>query len=804
MSKKRSVKRFLSLLLACLMILNAPLSALAAEELQIVDMEVLADDGLIGSENPVLVSDNTAGGTLEDTFTSEGAATLEEVGDDLFEDDGLVMDDSPQTTEEPQIPVEEEVVESEEAQTETLTEAESEAESEEELLLMEEEVELDSLLLAAGEGEEAKIPADPVTVTVTISNAGSLVMIKKDITVTDYDKDGSLDVDDALYAAHEAAYAGGAAAGYACGTTEYDLSLTKLWGNTSGAFGYWVNDSSCSSLADPIKANDNLVAFIYQDPSTWSDAYARFGAAGYTATEGEALTVSVEKAGWDATENKYAFSAFEGTVLTAYDSERNALSREAYTADGYQVTFQNAGTYYLAASGNESNILVPAVAKVTVEEKAASMVTGIKLNRTASTLVVEGTTKLTATVEPEEACDVTVNWTSSDPAVATVEGGVVTAVAVGNAVITASAGTVSAACDVTVKKRPLFSNIQLYKDSATYNKGEAPLVMDPEFNVDICDGYSVTAPDYLNYLYAVATIAEESKEEYGTEWINFSNNWGGWSGGKPSSDGVAAKEAYYSKGYVSIYFGNDSWHEYVINVNKYSTLKSLAIDGVTDVKFDRDRTNYHAYVDSTAEGVKITPTAFKSTYTITINGKQVNNAEDYILSYDWDKTGKMNADITVSMEGQIPTTYMIELEKKPLNDAPFIMTQPLEADYIVKENTKAMSVVASANGELAYQWYSNTTDSNDGGTPIEGATEATYTPSSDTTGTIYYYCIITNTGKTENNTTVSNTARVTVDPDPTPVAKITTLKKKYLTMSMHICGIQDTFMKLERKHRLFM
>ena len=50
--------------------------------------------------------------------------------------------------------------------------------------------------------------------------------------------------------------------------------------------------------------------------------------------------------------------------------------------------------------------------------------------------------------------------------------------------------------------------------------------------------------------------------------------------------------------------------------------------------------------------------------------------------------------------------------------------------------------VRAAGFDLTYQWYSNTVDSNDGGTPIEGATSETYTFSKNDTE-YYYYCIVT-------------------------------------------------------------
>ena len=86
-------------------------------------------------------------------------------------------------------------------------------------------------------------------------------------------------------------------------------------------------------------------------------------------------------------------------------------------------------------------------------------VTGITLSQTEAAMTVGGETlTLTATVAPDDATDKTVTWTSSDPTVATVANGVVTAVAAGTATITATAtnGTddttddKTATCDVTV------------------------------------------------------------------------------------------------------------------------------------------------------------------------------------------------------------------------------------------------------------------------------------------------------------------------------------------------------------------
>ena len=86
--------------------------------------------------------------------------------------------------------------------------------------------------------------------------------------------------------------------------------------------------------------------------------------------------------------------------------------------------------------------------KVTV---AIKPVTGISLDQTTLSLDQGATATLTATVEPADAGDKTVTWTSSKESVATVNAnGVVTAVGAGSATITAKAGEFEATCAVTV------------------------------------------------------------------------------------------------------------------------------------------------------------------------------------------------------------------------------------------------------------------------------------------------------------------------------------------------------------------
>jgi uncharacterized protein YjdB len=92
--------------------------------------------------------------------------------------------------------------------------------------------------------------------------------------------------------------------------------------------------------------------------------------------------------------------------------------------------------------------------KMTGENSSEEVpVSGLTLNNNTLTLVQGNTAQLTATVFPSNATNNTVTWSSSNPAVATVDSlGKVTAVAEGSATITVKTvvGNYSATCDVTV------------------------------------------------------------------------------------------------------------------------------------------------------------------------------------------------------------------------------------------------------------------------------------------------------------------------------------------------------------------
>ena len=148
------------------------------------------------------------------------------------------------------------------------------------------------------------------------------------------------------------------------------------------------------------------------------------------------------------------------TILTATVLPETTTNKSvAWTSSNEAVATVDANGVVTAIAVGEAVITatttdgsnLSATCKVTV---VATLAESITLNVTEASLKVDETTTLTATVLPETATNKSVTWTSSNEAVATVDAnGVVTAIALGEAVITATTvdgSDLSASCKVTV------------------------------------------------------------------------------------------------------------------------------------------------------------------------------------------------------------------------------------------------------------------------------------------------------------------------------------------------------------------
>ena len=97
------------------------------------------------------------------------------------------------------------------------------------------------------------------------------------------------------------------------------------------------------------------------------------------------------------------------------------------------------------------------------------------------------------------------------------------------------------------------------------------------------------------------------------------------------------------------------------------------------------------------------------------------------------------------------------------------------------------TATVSDGGSPTYEWYSNTTRSTSGATQL-GVTTSTYSPDVSSTGTTYYYCVVTNTNnsvtgaKTATITSAIAEVKVSTAPPPAPVVTGVTVTPDTITV----------------------
>lgn len=167
---------------------------------------------------------------------------------------------------------------------------------------------------------------------------------------------------------------------------------------------------------------------------------------------GETLTLTATVNPSDATDKTVTWSTSDASVATVNNG---------------MVTAVKIGTATITAKAGDKT----ATCTISVVPPPAIPVTSVTLDKTSATLKAGESVTLTATVNPDDATDKTVTWSTSDASVATVSNGVVVAVKVGSATITAKAGDKTATCAITVEATPVTS-VSLNKTSASLKVGE--------------------------------------------------------------------------------------------------------------------------------------------------------------------------------------------------------------------------------------------------------------------------------------------------------------------------------------------
>lgn len=188
---------------------------------------------------------------------------------------------------------------------------------------------------------------------VTISDKGQLVASAMFVEFPNEDKNN---VDDVLKATFKSL---GKEADYASAPSDYGLSITKLCGDESMAFSYYVNNQGAMSLEDEVKENDYVVAYVFQDQAAWSDAFSFFDKCRAEGTETElTLTASTYDANWNVVN-----APFENAVITIDGAETQLKTDK----DG-KVTVKVEGTgEHIISAVSKDSVLVPPVCVITVK-----------------------------------------------------------------------------------------------------------------------------------------------------------------------------------------------------------------------------------------------------------------------------------------------------------------------------------------------------------------------------------------------------------------------------------------------------
>lgn len=328
--------------------------------------------------------------------------------------------------------------------------------------------------------------------------------------------------------------------------------------------------------------------------------------------------------------------------------------------------------------------------------------------------------------------------------------------------------TAPAACIVRVlEKKLLIDTLQLSLSEA----GENLLT---DFSSEKTE-YTITVPDKANSLYGRVGVNAESGTlnwypEYsvdGTSWSVANRNDASELDGSTATSFALASNAST----IKIYVNDESLQsaknapisrEYIIKILRQVQLTGLETSGTTLSDADFTTGKLDVYVAHSAATATLTPTAVEGD-TILVNGESATSGQPVTVNLD--ESGTTAVSIAVHREGDsyVASNYTVTFHAAS-SDATPVFRENLSTElteYLVGDGNnyvKPMTVYADANGEVSYQWYSNTVPSTEGGTAIEGAATHTFSPPTDTSGELYYYCVATN----GNTTTASNVAHIRI------------------------------------------
>ena len=171
-------------------------------------------------------------------------------------------------------------------------------------------------------------------------------------------------------------------------------------------------------------------------------------------------------------------------VIANYTKNRKELSNNEYTITNFNTNKVGSYSATITYEGISNTFNYEVIEKVILNPLKS-----INLNKTSGTKYIGETENLTVIYNPSNTTDnKNVTWTSSNNNVASINNGVVTAKGIGNAVITAKVGSLTASYKITVIK---YDNPVIVKaNTLTYNGKEQELITVSNIKGNICYSYN--------------------------------------------------------------------------------------------------------------------------------------------------------------------------------------------------------------------------------------------------------------------------------------------------------------------------
>lgn len=199
---------------------------------------------------------------------------------------------------------------------------------------------------------------------------------------------------------------------------------------------------------------------------------------------------------------------------------------------------------------------------------------------------------------------------------------------------------------------------------------------------------------------------------------------------------------------------------------KFSPTSAIAVGDVITVKITQSGSsspadNYGFYLctegtkteENLVKKISVPNTVSKGLLEVTLTESEVaklaGKTDFYLIPFVPDYNKKICINDVLVYNG----------ETKPVDDP--VITKDLNETYETGKNT-TLNLSIEAEDAASYQWYSNTVQSTEGATLIEGATSATYAYPTDKVSTKYVYCVVTGSklGSAPVNSTIAKVSVV--------------------------------------------